>query len=239
MSLSLLDLAILCRMSYNTDENSLEQIIQEIHVLDNKDTDTHVLLCTSKDTLIITVRGTRTLDNWLDNLDFSLISVDDSQIEFHKGFYEQCISIYSDIKQYITKDIKKIHLNGHSTGGCISSILGYLLVKDGKWNRDNIKITTFGAPVFTNRHGVGWYNKTDYYRVQYYRDPIPRILNRKTIFIDYRHVSKTLYFIGKYGNVIMNPKISNKWYEFVIGLVSCHLSIEDHSIHAYIENIVN
>lgn len=252
MALELVDYAILCRMAYdatNTIEQSLaEKVNAGIHIEGNEDTDTYLILNTLKtdnNTLIVSVRGTQTMDNWILNLKFSQTKpLENTLVEFHDGYYEECMSVYSYLLKYITDNpVDKIVFNGHSAGGCVCSMLAYLLVEDHKMNIENISVVTFGAPIFTNNHGAEWFCGMSYSRVQISGDPVPRLavtkkpkcISNVMNLIEYKHVPKTLYFIDDGGKVLVNPE--KRWYDFVLRFFSGKIRVDQHSIDAYVEKL--
>ncbi len=94
---------------------------ENIHWIDNRDTDTQVLLCTKGDEIFVTFRGTEfdNIDDWKTNLDFDFVTLDPWGKVF-KGFYDDVRSVEEEIKAYLLKMFMakpyKVIPGGHSQG---------------------------------------------------------------------------------------------------------------------------
>jgi hypothetical protein len=220
------NLATLCKISYNIlntidykfdilDESQvklfkcLSQKITHIETQSN----INVLSVISNDTktLYIAISGTNDFKDFTKNLYIIQESPDfgENKIKFHSGFLEQACSILDNVLQNIdkfkTQGGKDVFLTGHSSGGCIVSILAYYLVQKKYFDYDTMRIITFGSPLFVNRLGAEWFDKnTDYYRIELHKDPIPRL----PMFSDYEHISKNHLYIKK-TNIFVNVKNTN------------------------------
>lgn len=221
------NLATLCKISYgithnveyefdNSDKshtnlfNLLSKKIKRIETYPN----INVLSVLSNDskTLYIVISGTNDIKDFTKNLDIIQESPDlgETEIKFHSGFLEQSCSILDNILKNIdefkTQGGKDICLTGHSSGGCIVSILSYYLHTNNVFDYNTMNVVTFGSPYFVNALGAKWFDDNmNYYRIELHKDPIPHI----PMFSDYKHVSKNHIYIKK-TNIYVNVKIPRR-----------------------------
>lgn len=248
--MDLFDCVILSKLSYDInndvvytprDDNEkriFSKLSNIVLFFNDEETDAQCCLFTSKDlkTLYISVRGSNSIHDFKENLDYQQINYKDSIIKFHKGFYNQATSLFMQIFRYIEgfniDGGREIVLCGHSSGGATASIIAVLLTERFK---NSIAAYVYGAPIFTNEKGVLFIEQNiNYNLVIDAKDPIPRfplkysIDNKK---IEYSRINKTIYLI-KNNKLKINEQItSNK----IITLLCCHVTkLKYHFIENYI-----
>lgn len=146
--------------------------------------------------IVISFRGSRSLDNWLTNLDFELTSTDIcADCTAHHGFW----SSWVDARDTVLPAVKtlaaqyphyKIAVTGHSLGGAIAPFAAAQLRNQGL----GVALYTFGSP------RIGDAAISDYisnqpggnYRVTHWNDPVPKV---PLVIMGYAHVSPE-YYIG-------------------------------------------
>lgn len=101
----------------------------------------------NSDFLVIVLFSTSNLSDVLFSLMNTLIDIDDGQI--HEGYYMHTIEFLPNILECLSKyeHKKKIYVTGHSLGGSLGSVLGYLL---SKFFNYSVCVYTFGSPKFGN-----------------------------------------------------------------------------------------
>lgn len=95
---------------------------------------------------IISLRGTSNLEDILVSMDTSFTHVPDGKI--HQGYYNKVMEFIQDYP-LLSLGTKKI-ICGHSMGGALVSILGYLLHKQNP--KLKIYVYTFGSPMYGDIH---------------------------------------------------------------------------------------
>jgi triacylglycerol lipase len=107
----------------------------------------YVAIC--EDFIIISFKSTSNVNDLLVSSNVDTTDIDDGEI--HKGYYNQSIEIIHTIYEilYEHNTIKKIYITGHSMGGTISSIVGYLISKNLKEYK--ICVYNYAALKFGNR----------------------------------------------------------------------------------------
>ena len=185
--MNLKDYAILCKLSYtikvsgeydNTTENIdfSKKISKNYIFLDTDRKNISAIATFSNDgsILFIIIPGSDDIIDFAYNIDVSL-QRESNGIIFHNGFYKQYLLLKGSTDKLIKKHItnsKEIHFIGHSSGGCVASIMAYHF---SKLYDIDVKVVTFGAPVFTNEEGIKWFLTIDYVRIIICQDPIPRL----------------------------------------------------------------
>ncbi|MCP4373511.1 MAG: lipase family protein [Deltaproteobacteria bacterium] len=191
--------ARLASLSYDTED----LIVEKIGELTEKETVVDFIrsdklfgfVARYSDIAFIVFRGTtKSVDEWLNNLDFRLIMTEYGGI--HKGFAESLDSIsnyhLSQIIKLFDKPYK-IHIAGHSRGGALATLTAAVLMKN------NIKpsgIYTYGSPKVGDKTFADWYDsrlKEVTIRVVNRNDPIPH-LPPSFNFDDISYWSITLFF---------------------------------------------
>lgn len=86
--------------------------------------------------LIILIPGSNELADWLRN---NIMVMRRNGTGFHSGYYEPGKLIAREVVKF--SNLRRIEFAGHSMGGAIASIAGWLLR-----NRYDISVTTYGCP---------------------------------------------------------------------------------------------
>lgn len=147
--------------------------------------------------IIVSFRGSNTIENWLTNLQFDLVSTDICRsCTVHRGFWQSWLDSRTDILACIKAAAKthpgyKLALTGHSLGGAIATLAAAELRNSG----EDVALYTFGAP------RVGSARLSEYisqqkggnYRVTHWNDPVPRL---PPLALGYVHISPE-YYINK------------------------------------------
>lgn len=119
----------------------------------------------------ISVRGTKTLNDVLHDVEFAIVAGTGLPIPIHKGFEADALLIYADVKPYLRKDYRT-RLTGHSLGAAVSAILMIYLQRDGFQVEPSIN---FGQPKFTNVAGAEHYKDLPLQRVVDRNDVVPML----------------------------------------------------------------
>jgi hypothetical protein len=97
---------------------------------------------------VLSVRGTKTFNNFLQNMDAGLTVCPSSGIKAHSGYLQiaqaMADELLSSDKEFLTTDDDfPLSITGHSLGGAVGVLLSYLLSKEGI---PIDKVYTFGMP---------------------------------------------------------------------------------------------
>jgi len=217
--------------------------------ISNKNTDIQAGIILNNNCISIVFRGTDTITDWLYDFDFIKRHIELNDIEIHKGFYDQLMSIYDEILNNIniiilSKPYLEIYITGHSAGAAQGTILSYLLSKIYK--NKIIKLITFGSPKVGNYEWYKHFNKINniiYYRISNEGDIVTKIPN-----INYYHVginihltNNNMYYNNDNGNDIIIEDDTNcleQYNCFDYNLVKCkYLNINNHKIKNYYINL--
>lgn len=255
IDINLIDLAKICAISYSITNNVIykpkenekdlfEKISDSILSIECNLKNIQAMACITKDenVLIISIAGSNDVQDFLYNLDSLQISpYDESRnfiskdIRFHKGFYIQFMDMLKNLLDIINdfkrKEGQMVILCGHSMGGCIASICAFYL--KNLYIMRNIKVVTFGTPIFTNPLGAKWFEEhIDYTRVELDKDPIPKL----PIDVRYSHVEKSHIYI-KNSKIIFNNNNKENCFSFIKKLFKKKLDLKYHDIYEYIKQI--
>ncbi|KAF3039095.1 hypothetical protein E8E11_001806 [Didymella keratinophila] len=148
--------------------------------------------------IVVSFRGSQSLDNWLTNLDFGFTSTDICPgCSAHSGFWQSWVdardavipAVKDAVKQYSTYSVS---VTGHSLGGAIAPFAAAQMRNEGL----KVALYTFGSP------RIGGSATSDYisnqpggnYRVTHYNDPVPRV---PLLTMGYVHISPEYYIASK------------------------------------------
>ena len=144
-------------------------------------------------TLFISFRGSKTIENWIDNVQFSLICpYDNKNICVETGFYKvfeyMKNDIHSAIENYVNQySIKNILFTGHSLGGAVATLMAYHFASENI----NIELVTFGSPRVGNIEFVNHFPNIVSYRITHYYDIVPHIPQE---FLEYLHIPHEIWY---------------------------------------------
>lgn len=97
---------------------------------------------------VIALRGTKDFNDHINN--FNMNKQKYKNVHIHSGYFNQALEIKKSIYEHLNKNLT-YDLTGHSSGGCVATILAYMMIIDG-YSVSNV--TTFGSPKFTNENGA-------------------------------------------------------------------------------------
>ncbi len=238
-------LSQLCYYTYFTPELLIERLntlsIKHEDIIYVNKRDNYSLIIITAEEVIIVIRGSDTVQDWLLNAQLLLTSYSKGKV--HQGFYEVFKQLYTDIEAPLKKEIakgKKIYITGHSLGGAVGILVADKLINS---NIPVHSIYTFGQP------RVGDYNyakyiytilPNNYYRIVNNSDIVPRTPPRN---LGYTHSGLFVYFDSKgifRPTMYWSDVLSNKVDELLDNLYNPGLvEIKDHDIGEYITNYNN
>lgn len=167
--------------------------------------------------IVISFRGSHSLDNWITNLQLDLIKTDLCPgCTAHHGFWQSWLDSRKAVLDAIkgsanTRPGYKIVATGHSLGGAIASIAAAQLRNGGY----DVALYTFGAPRIAGSKLSDYISgqKGGNYRITHWNDPIPRL---PPLTMGYVHITPE-YYINKADTRGIKPK-DIKIYEGSINL---------------------
>ena len=99
--------------------------------------------------IILAIRGSNNIKNWLLNLEFWMKDNDWFNHKVHRGFLKIAKEIYDSVKDRCLPDYR-ITLTGHSMGGAVATMIGAHLNNLGH----EVEVITFAQPRITNNSGA-------------------------------------------------------------------------------------
>ncbi|PLB52143.1 alpha/beta-hydrolase [Aspergillus steynii IBT 23096] len=129
--------------------------------------------------LILSFRGSRTIDNWIANLDFGLDKVEDlcAGCQAHGGFYKAWQAVADDITASVKSAVDKysgykLVFTGHSFGAALASFAATALRNDGF----EIDLYSYGSPRLGNKALATYITgQGTNYRITHTNDIVPRL----------------------------------------------------------------
>lgn len=149
----------------------------------------HVALDPTKGEIILSVRGSSNILNWITNINFAF--KDTSLVsggQFHTGFLNAWEELTAGVTSAIDSALAsnsgyRVVATGHSLGGAVATIAAAHLRAGGK----TVDTYTYGAPRVGNDVVSDFItNQGTNSRVTHLDDPVPRL---PPIFVGYRHTS--------------------------------------------------
>ena len=188
-----------------------------LYIIDDKKTDIQCYIRIYNDELDITFRGTNSNKDRITDLKFwkKVIPYGNysSKIRVHSGFIDayKCKNVRDRIHKYVTPEIKKVNVMGHSYGAA----LAVLCAVDLEYNfpLNDYEVFLFGCPRIGNRAFKESYNKRVFktFRVDNSNDIVTKI---PFALLGYRHVGIKIH-IGiprLYGIFSFNDHRPQKYY---------------------------
>jgi triacylglycerol lipase len=117
----------------------------------------------------VAVRGTASLRDVKDDVEYREEPDPALGIRVHRGFYESATAVHDFVRPLLLRQYET-RLTGHSLGGAVAAILMMMLQEDGQRLGRAI---TFGQPKVTNEQGVERYRRLPLLRVVNHDDPVP------------------------------------------------------------------
>ncbi|KAJ9089357.1 hypothetical protein DSO57_1013730 [Entomophthora muscae] len=123
-----------------------------------------LLLDKKRDEIILTFRGSHTLDNWISNLVFFLtpaLYAKDTQV--HYGFKQACdalmFNIFDPLKKILNEHPNyKLIITGHSLGAAVATLAASDLLHRKMITPKRLHLFTYGEPRTGNLAFVRWLN---------------------------------------------------------------------------------
>jgi triacylglycerol lipase len=144
--------------------------------------------------ILLVLRGTQNLDNWLTDADTPLVSRAPYPGRVHLGFARAVDQVWPEVRKLLAALPKRpVWVTGHSLGGALATLAALRLVQDGYEVRG---VYTYGSPRVGNRFFHSFYNQTNY-RFVNNDDVVPHLPFRWC----YKHVGQ-LELLDAQGNLI-------------------------------------
>ena len=217
-------------------DNISDGIVKDF--ISDEDTDLQVGITVSEENKRINIifRGSESTYDWLHDLNIFKTCIDsENNVYVHSGFHSQLttndnhLQLIDKVKSLIQKfPSYSVYSCGHSLGGALSTLFGYLLSKEIP---NQVTVVSFASPRVGN---FGW--KEDFEKkanLTHYR-----ITNRKDIVtafpsILYYHVGEAIKIgMGESANFL--GALSSSWWEYSI--FYCY-SPTDHFCSEYYKNL--
>ena len=176
----------------------------EFRTIADRATQTAARIIKSPDEIIIALRGTANVENWLEDLEI-FQEVLTGRVKVHAGFLKAANALIPDIIEELLpgktgKDqLPPIKVTGHSLGGALAKLIAYFL-HDAGFNVQDV--TTFASPRVGNAAWRDDYNARlgdNTLRVVACGDLVPLVPG---ILDGYRHSGQEVYLDGQ---VWLNP----------------------------------
>lgn len=200
--------------SNNINKDVLKFLIYNLHVFNHKIIDDYIIyfikyknvniikIIYNNNTKIIwiVVRGTITIDEYEQDLQFNHINVS-KDFKCHNGFY----NIYMDIQEQLITILKTLNHNhifciGYSLGGGVITVASHFLFE----NFNNVNIYVIGTPRCCDKSLNKYLKQYNFYKINNLSDifieAIPSIIPYYNI--SYEHNTNKLYYFNYNGDDI-------------------------------------
>uniref|UniRef100_A0A6B2LDZ5 Fungal lipase-type domain-containing protein n=1 Tax=Arcella intermedia TaxID=1963864 RepID=A0A6B2LDZ5_9EUKA len=182
--------------------------VQNIALLSNTTTDVvgFVGVDTTRNEIVVSFRGSKTIENWINDFDFIFTQpyTDQSTIKVHSGFWDSYTSISSQLVPALKARIsgcphcKRIAFVGHSLGAAVTTLAFMDIVYRHKITQPTPVIYNFGQPRVGNAAWVSWVrsfgNAT---RLVQAADIVPHL---PPVDFDYRHMATEVWILSDQSN---------------------------------------
>lgn len=133
-------------------------ITEEGYIFSDKKTDTQFFIAYSSKQILISIRGTKQLKDWLQNIKADEVDFTEGAGQVHQGFYECFKFVKREIDKFlITHSGKEIVITGHSLGGAVATITAAYIRKN---ITDKVMLYTFGSPRAGNKTFSEYFSRT-------------------------------------------------------------------------------
>ena len=227
--------AILCRDIY--DDSVLHSSEKYI---DNPETDVQIMFTARENTLLVSSRGSSSIEDWKNNLNFPLSEFPfESKKKFHSGFLVQYMSVkdnfFNMLDSMLSKypNIDKVVFSCHSASNGVMSLLSIDFEKINK--KYDFEVVSFGSPRLCNS-----FFKEDFdSRVKFTRYINDKDLVTKVPFnwLGYRHLGSPIWMKNN-GKIEKNDATGFQTFMlFLFGIPSADVGVRDHFMDSYVKNI--
>lgn len=192
--------------------------------------DTQAFLAANNEIIVISFRGTTTINDWRTDLKIKKVPFITGLI--HSGFKEALDNVWDDLKQSILNirdKAQSIWITGHSLGGALATLAADRLTSDSIEVRG---VYTFGQPrvgdkIFANNYD----NKMKDYTFRFVHDEdiVPKI---PSSFQGYKHIGKECYFDRD--GILYTDKIG--LHKFISRCKSVSMRSDDNAEHLSSQN---
>ncbi len=188
--------------------------------INQKETDTQVILCIKDQKIFVIVRGTEftNIKDWLTNLDCSFINADVWGF-VHRGFFLDAWSVYHQILSYVQSHVafKDIIVGGHSQGAGVATCLAMLLSIDWHFNA----LVPVASPRVASKEAANNFGRvhgSKIHRLVNNNDLVTRVPTR---FMGYQHfVGANLYYFKEDGECVNEIQEWERYKDRVTGVIN-------------------
>jgi predicted lipase len=167
--------------------------------------------------IVVSFRGSYSIENWITNLDFITVSTNlCTGCTAHRGFWQSWLDARSTVTATVhqlsaSNPTYQIVTTGHSLGGAIATLAAADLRNLGY----QVTLYSFGAPRVSSARLANYITSQPggNYRITHWNDPVPNI---PPIILNFAHVSPE-YYINR-PNYLPVRAMDFKIYEGVMNL---------------------
>ena len=188
-------LAELCIMAYSETAANLPWFSHEQRIF--SDVDTHALCGRIGRDVVIAFRGSASIQNWVTNLDASMIRTDVGGV--HRGFWLAATSVSQQIARYIrnvSEPGSRVIYTGHSLGGALAVISARLLQSCGEIEPS--AVVTFAAPRVGDLGFVAGLKRQDILQFIRIGDAVPHL---PPVIAGFHHATRYQRYLDQGGTI--------------------------------------
>ncbi|KAF1974427.1 alpha/beta-hydrolase [Bimuria novae-zelandiae CBS 107.79] len=153
-----------------------------------------VALDPTNELIVVSFRGSVSIQNWITNIDFKAVSTNlCSGCTAHRGFYQSWLDSRSAVTATVNSLVAanpryKVITTGHSLGGAIATLAAADLRNSGY----PVALYSFGSPRVSSSKLANYITAQPggNYRITHWNDPVPNI---PPILMNFAHVSPEYY----------------------------------------------
>lgn len=148
---------------------------EEVHFLHDKHTETQAFITHNDKVVLISVRGSQELADFLRDADARQVPHVDGQGQIHRGFHDAFLVAKKFVNAYMEAFYRKgqtIIVSGHSLGGAIALLLAEWLQREYS---DDIQLYTYGSPRTGDSSFVKAAQSLAHHRLVNHNDPVPSV----------------------------------------------------------------
>ena len=173
----------------------------EVNVFTARETQAYVGYDAAKNIVVVAIRGSSNIQNWIDNLNFELVPYppcSSSACKVHKGFYDIYKALSVNMVPYVTAALARhptapLFVTGHSLGGALATLSALELIPRAMGRP--VHVYNFGEPRVGDpafvRHATAVLPAKQQYRVVHKDDPVPKLPFRE---FGYLHVQQEVFY---------------------------------------------